>query len=54
MPHERNPKADSGQPAIYHIRIAGQLGRHWAGWFEGLDISLEDNGDTLISGPVAD
>ena len=26
----------------------------WADWFEGLTITLEDNGDTLLTGPVVD
>lgn len=30
------------------------MGRQWTDWFEGLAISLEDNGDTLLSGPVVD
>lgn len=39
---------------IYHIRITGHLGPDWAGWFDGLTITLEANGDTLLAGPVAD
>jgi hypothetical protein len=41
-------------PAVYQIRIEGHLGRSWAGWFAGLSIALEDNGDTLLTGAVAD
>jgi len=39
---------------IYQIRLQGHLGRQWTAWFEGMRITLEDNGDTLITGPVAD
>ena len=39
---------------IYQIRIKGRLGRQWADWFEGLTITLEDNGETLLTGPVVD
>ena len=39
---------------VYQIRIKGHLGRRWAAWFEGLTITLEDNGDTLVTGPVID
>ena len=39
---------------IYHIRIKGHLGPQWADWFAGLSISLEANGDTLLTGPVVD
>jgi hypothetical protein len=42
------------QPPIYQIRIAGHLGRHWAGVFDGLDICLEESGETLLTGPVVD
>ena len=48
------PQTEPGQPLIYQIRIKGHLGHQWAGWFGGLTILLEDNGDTLITGPVAD
>ena len=39
---------------IYQIRLQGHLGRQWTAWFEGMSITLEDNGETLITGPVAD
>ncbi len=38
----------------YEIRIKGHLDNHWADWFEGLTITREDNGDTLLTGPVVD
>lgn len=42
------------EPVVYQLRLKGHLGREWADWFEGLTITLEENGDTLITGPVAD
>ncbi len=39
---------------VYQIRIKGHLGRQWADWFEGLAITLEDNGETLLTCPVVD
>ena len=39
---------------VYQIRIKGHLGSQWTDWFEGLTITLEDNGDTLLTGPVVD
>jgi hypothetical protein len=45
---------DPRQPIIYQIRLKGHLGRQWTDWFEGLAITLEDNGDTLLTGPVVD
>jgi hypothetical protein len=49
-----NSKMDPGQPMVYQIRIKGHLGRQWTDWFEGLAITLEDNGETLLTGAVVD
>jgi hypothetical protein len=38
----------------YQFRIEGHLGPQWTDWFEGMIITLEENGETHISGPVAD
>ena len=47
-------KADPGQPRVYQIRIKGHLGSQWVEWFGGLTITVEENGDTLITGLVVD
>ena len=39
---------------IYQIRIRGHLDSQWADWFEGLTITLEEDGATLLTGPVVD
>ncbi len=49
-----NSEMKPDQPMIYQIRVKGHLGRHWSDWFEGLAITLEDNGETLLTGPVID
>ncbi len=54
MANERNANTGPGQPTIYHIRIKGHLGGQWSDWFGGLSITLEENGDTLLTGPVVD
>ena len=41
-------------PGFYEIRIKGHLDDRWADWFGGMSITLEDNGDTLLTGPVVD
>ena len=41
-------------PATYEIRVAGHLPPQWADWFEGLTITLEEDGDTLLTGTVVD
>jgi hypothetical protein len=53
MSRKLDPKSDPNQPGVYQIRIKGHLGNQWTDWFEGLTI-LEDNGDTLLTGPVVD
>ena len=42
------------ESGLYEIRLKGHLDDRWANWFEGLTITLEDNGDTLLTGPVID
>ena len=39
---------------VYQIRIQGHLGAEWTDWFEGLTITLQDNGETLLTGSVVD
>lgn len=45
---------DQYAPGLYEIRIKGHLDDRWADWFGGLTLSLEDNGTTLLTGPVVD
>ncbi len=54
MSNQRGPDEKTGQPMIYQIRIQGHLGRHWADRFEELSITLEEDGTTLLTGPVVD
>ena len=54
MANELDPRPDPDQTMIYQIRIKGQLGPQWTDWFGDLSITLKDNGDTLLTGPVVD
>jgi hypothetical protein len=54
MPEKRQPGIDPGQPVIYQIRLKGHLGHRWKDWFGDATITLEDNGETLITCPVVD
>ena len=54
MSNEINSGSEKAQPLVYQIRIKGHLGRQWTNWFGGLTITLEDNGETLLTGPVVD
>ncbi len=42
------------QPMVYQIRIEGHLGPKWTDWFGNVTITQEDNGETLLTGPVVD
>ena len=53
-PAERDPERARDQPLIYQIRIRGHLGQPWREWFEGLTLTLETDGNTLLTGPVVD
>ena len=54
MTNKRSPRDNPGPPQLYQIRIEGSLGRQWTACFEGLTITLGDDGDTLLTGPVVD
>ena len=38
----------------YEIRVSGHLGSRWAAWFDGLSLTTEDDGSTVLRGPVVD
>ena len=54
MSAKRSPERETNRPMVYQIRIKGHLGPQWTDWFEGLSITLEEDGDTLLTGPVVD
>ncbi len=45
---------DYDEPGLYEIRIKGHLDARWAARFEGMTLTLEGNGDTLLAGMVVD
>ena len=54
MSNTREQNTNPSQPVTYQIRIKGHLGSQWTDWFEGLAITLEEDGNTLLTGPVID
>jgi hypothetical protein len=54
MSNEFNSNTDPGEATVYQIRIKGHLGGQWKEWFGGLTVTMEDNGETLFTGPVID
>lgn len=54
MSETRTPTEYHCESGFYEIRIKGHLVGQWADWFEDMSITLEDNGDTLLTGLVVD
>ena len=54
MSSKRSPESDADHPVVYQIRLKGHLSHQRMDWFEGLIITLEDNGDTLLTGTAID
>ena len=48
------PAGPHHSPERYEIRLRGHLDSRWAAWFDGLNLSNESDGTTVIGGPVAD
>jgi hypothetical protein len=44
----------SDQPVVYQIKIEGHLRPQWTDWFEGLSVTPQPDGTTLLSGPLVD
>ncbi len=38
----------------YEIHVEGMLDEHWSAWFDGMQITSERHGETVIAGPVTD
>ena len=42
------------KPELFEIRLQGHLDTRWASWFDGMSLTLTENGETALTGPVAD
>jgi hypothetical protein len=54
MSDDLTSTTDFTKPPAYQIRLKGHLDADWADWFGGLTITLDQNGDTLLTGPALD
>jgi hypothetical protein len=54
MSNIRNFQPNSEEPMIYQIGIKGHLDHQWRDWFEDANITLDENGDTLLTCSVVD
>ena len=48
------PTGHYHSPGRYEIRLKGRLDARWAAWFDGLAVTGDSDGTTVIHGPVAD
>jgi hypothetical protein len=46
--------SEPGPPQTYRIVVKGHLDPEWSDWFEGLTMTLADNGETILTGPIVD
>ena len=51
---ERHPRPYDPDAGTYEIRLTGHLDARWAAWFDGLTVSHDGDGTTVIRGPVSD
>ena len=42
------------QPALYEIRLDGALSTHWSDWFDDMEVTHDDEGNTWLTGAIAD
>ncbi len=54
MRDTHRPTEGYHEPGLYEIRLKGHLDERWAERFEGLTFSRDDDGTTVLFGPVVD
>ena len=54
MTNRWTPTPDRPEAGRYEIRLTGRLDAHWTAWFDGLTVSQEGDGTTVITGRIAD
>ncbi len=54
MTERQTPAPDRSEAGRYEIRLTGHLDAHWTAWFDGLTVSYENDGTTVICGDIVD
>ena len=55
--NKENPQSEpstGGRGEFYEIHVKGQLDESWSDWLEGLDVTLLENGEMILSGHIGD
>ena len=51
---ENTTPEDHSAAGLYEIRLKGHLDDRWDGWFAGMSLTRDANGETRLTGPVID
>lgn len=54
MSNRPSLQSEFSQPQVFQIRVKNHLDNQWTDWFSGMSVTLEDDGVTVLTGPVAD
>jgi hypothetical protein len=54
MTERHTPEPDRSEAGPYEIRLTGHLDAHWTDWFDGLAVTYDSDGTTVISGQIVD
>jgi len=54
MSQPTSPSDDRPGGGRYEIRLSGHLHERWAAWFDGLSVTHQDDGTTVVSGALPD
>jgi hypothetical protein len=54
MSQRRSSTGDRPEAGRYEIRLTGHLDARWATWFDGLTVTQEPDGTTVIGGSIVD
>jgi hypothetical protein len=54
MSDRHNAISSQNPRTLYQIRIKGSIDSQWREWFEGFSITLDEDGNTLLTGQVVD
>ena len=54
MSNAHDPNAEKDTPLIYEVRLKGHLNPKWVDWFGDVTITLQQDGDTLLTCQLID